>query len=316
MLERVFCGIIIGTLGGVLMDLLTVFARFPDQRACIAHLEKVRWGKHPRCPYCRSRHVQRKRDGQRIGRWNCRGCRSSFNVLAKTIFSKTRVPLQKWLLAISLIVNAKKSLSSHQLARDLKLTQPTAWYLLQRLRREMASRQSRLRLRGILEADETFIGGKPRPPNKRHVKKTGIRGRGSPNKWMIAGVVERGGRLRLFAPPNFTQDTVLRMMSRTIDPGDCLLITDEYSSYQALNAWIPHEVIAHGQQYAKGDIHTNNIESAWAVLKRAHHGTHHHYTRKWTPMYIAEQGWKWNERHTEPADSFAAFLRGCMAAAP
>ena len=295
------------------MNLLTVFRRFPDQKACIAHLERVRWGKRPRCPYCRSWHVQRKRDGQRIGRWNCAGCRSSFNVLAKTIFSKTRIPLQKWFLAIALTVNAKKSLSSHQLARDLDLTQPTAWYLMQRLRREMAHKQTRLLLRGLLEADETFIGGKPRPPNNRHAKKTGIRGRGSPHKWMIAGVVERGGRLRLFAPPDFSGETVRRMMDYSIDPACSLLITDEYSSYKVLDGWVDHEVIAHGQQYVDGDIHTNTMESSWALLKRAHHGSHHHYTRKWTPMYIAETGWKWNQRHSEPSDSFERFLSGCFA---
>ena len=294
------------------MDLLTVFSRFPDQRACIAHLEKVRWGKHPRCPYCRSRHVQRKRDGQRIGRWNCRGCRSSFNVLAKTIFSKTRVPLQKWMLAISLIVNAKKSLSSHQLARDLKLTQPTAWYLMQRIRREMATRQSRLLLRGILEADETYVGGKPRPANKRHARQPSKRGRGT-KKQVITGVVERRGWLRLFAPPDLRQETIAKYLAYTVDPRGSLLITDELASYEVATGWIDREVIRHRVQYVKGDVHTNNIESAWAVLKRAHHGTHHHYSRKWTPRYLAEQGWKWNERHTEPADSFAAFLHGCMA---
>ena len=146
------------------MDLLTVFARFPDQQACLTHLEITRWGDDPRCPHCRSVHVARKRDGARLGRWNCHACRSSFNVLAKTIFSGTRVPLQKWFLAISLVVNAKKSISSHQLARDLSLTQQTAWYLLHRIRREMANRQSRLLLRGIVEADETFVGGSHAAP--------------------------------------------------------------------------------------------------------------------------------------------------------
>ena len=293
------------------MDLLSVFARFPDQKACIAHLESIRWGDDPHCPYCDSVDVTPKRERDRIGRWNCHQCGSSFNVLAGTIFSKTRIPLQKWFLAIALIVNAKKSLSSHQLARDLNLTQPTAWYLLQRLRREMADRQSRLLLRGIVEADETFVGGVPRKPNHRYARVQRTRGRGTDKK-LIVGVVERAGRLRLFAPPDLSGETVTEIIGYTLDTDDTLLITDEYSSYKVLDGWLDHEVIAHSQQYADGDIHTNNIESAWAVLKRAHHGTHHHYTRKWTPMYLAEQGWKWNERHTEPTASFAAFLVGCF----
>ena len=264
------------------MDLLTVFARFPDQQACLTQLEATRWGDDPRCPHCHSPNVARKRDGARLGRWNCHACRSSFNVLAKTIFSGTRVPLQKWFLAISLVVNAKKSLSSHQLARDLSLTQQTAWYLLHRIRHEMANRQSRLLLRGIVEADETFVGGKPRRTNKRHAHIQQTRGRGTRKK-LVVGVAERHGRLRLFAPPNLSGDTVTKIMSYALDARDALLITDEYSSYKVLDDWLDHEVIAHGQQYADGEVHTNTIESAWAVLKRAHHGSHHHYSRKWLP---------------------------------
>ncbi len=111
------------------MNLLNIFTRYPDQEACIEHFEGVRWGDDPHCPHCGSTHVARKSEGRKIGRWNCHGCKSSFNVLSGTIFEKTRVPLQKWFMAIGLIVNAKKSLSSCQLARDLDLTQPTAWYM-------------------------------------------------------------------------------------------------------------------------------------------------------------------------------------------
>ena len=104
------------------MNITGVFYRFPDQEACIAHLEKVRWGDDPHCPHCGSTSVARKDDQGRVGRWNCHGCKSSFNVLSGTIFEKTRIPLQKWFLGIALIVNARKSLSSCQLARDLDMT--------------------------------------------------------------------------------------------------------------------------------------------------------------------------------------------------
>ena len=293
------------------MNLLTVFSRFPDQQACIEHLESIRWGDEPRCPYCDSRDVQRKRERQRVGRWNCAGCQSSFNVLAKTIFAKTRVPLRKWFLAISLTVNAKKSLSSHQLARDLDLRQQMAWYLMQRIRRSMAQRQSRLVLRGVLEADESYVGGKPRGPNKRHARVNAKRGRGTA-KQLIAGGVERHGRLRLFQPPNYTGSTVGQMMRHVIEPAGSVLMTDELGAYRALDGWITHRVIRHRQQYMQGPIHTNNIESAWAVLKRAHHGSHHHYSVKWTPLYLAEAGWKWNERGRRSEESFDRFLCDCM----
>ena len=149
------------------MNLLKIFSRFPDQEACLEHLENIRFGDIPHCPHCGSISVARKADGDRIGRWNCHDCKSSFNVLSGTIFEKTRVPLQKWFLAIGLMVNAKKSISSPQLARDLELTRQTALYVQKRIRAQMASEQSEL-LQGIIEADETYVGGKPRKYNARH----------------------------------------------------------------------------------------------------------------------------------------------------
>lgn len=119
------------------MNLIKIFQRFPDQESCIEHLEHIRWGDFSYCPHCGCDTVARKGDPGRIGRWNCHGCRSSFNVLSDTIFENTKVPLQKWFLAIGLIVNAKKSLSSCQLARDLELNQKTAWYVQQRIRAAM-----------------------------------------------------------------------------------------------------------------------------------------------------------------------------------
>ena len=109
------------------MNLTSISQRFPDQQACIKYLEGKRWGEHPRCPHCGSQRVGRKQEGKRIGRWNCHGCKSSFNVLSGTVFERTIVPLLKWFLAIGLMVNAKKSLSSCQLARDVGLNTKTGW---------------------------------------------------------------------------------------------------------------------------------------------------------------------------------------------
>ncbi|MYB88792.1 MAG: transposase [Proteobacteria bacterium] len=138
------------------IDILRIFHRFPDQAACIEHLEKIRWGDRPRCPHCASVRVARKADSGRVGRWNCYGCKSSFNVLSGTLFEKTRIPLQKWFLAVGLIVHARKNLSSYRLARSLVLNQKTAWFMEQRIRAEMANKQSKIHLQGIFEGDETF----------------------------------------------------------------------------------------------------------------------------------------------------------------
>jgi len=149
------------------MNLMRVFAKFPDQEACIEHLESIRWGDDPTCPLCKSDRVARKNELGKIGRWNCHACKSSFNVLSGTIMQKTRIPLQKWFLAIGLMMNAKKSLSSCQLARDLGITQQTAWYMQTRIRVAMVQREHHL-LQGIIEADETYLGGKPRKDNRHN----------------------------------------------------------------------------------------------------------------------------------------------------
>ena len=143
------------------MNLMTVFTRYPDQEACIEHLERVRWGGEARCPHCGCTDVARQQENDRVGCWNCHGCKSSFNVLSGSIFEKTRLPLQKWFLSIALMVNAKKSLSSHQFARDLDMNHKSAWYMQQRIRAAMLTGESDL-LQGIVEADETYVGGKPR----------------------------------------------------------------------------------------------------------------------------------------------------------
>ena len=116
-----------------MINLVTVFARYPDQEACIEFIECVRWNDEPHCPYCDSKHVACKGDSDRIGRWNCHQCHSSFNVLSGTIFSKTKIPLQIWFVAICLIANTKKSLSSYQLSRDLDMNQKSAWNMQQRI---------------------------------------------------------------------------------------------------------------------------------------------------------------------------------------
>ena len=119
------------------MNIMQVSRSFPDHEACIRHLETVRWRGKPTCPHCESSDVARKKENKLVGRWNCHDCKSSFNVLRGTLFQGTRIALQKWFLAIALIANAKKFLSSHQLARDLDMNVESAWYLMQRIRGEM-----------------------------------------------------------------------------------------------------------------------------------------------------------------------------------
>ena len=292
------------------MNLITIFSLYPDQEACLEHLEAVRWGDDPHCPHCGSTSVARKAEKHRLGRWNCHDCKSSFNVLSGTIFEKTKVELQKWFLAVGLVINAKKSLSSYQLARDLDLNQKTAWFMQQRIRAAMAADQAPM-LQGIVEADETYVGGKPRKGNRRDDDGPGApRGRGT-RKTPVIGAVERGGQVVARVADDLSGKGIVRFLKETVEPIGTLLITDEYKPYNAARASYRHAVVNHSVAYADGETHTNTIEGFWAIIKRQWYGSHHHYTRHWMPLFVAEAEWKYN--HRKDRDGFATFMRGCFA---
>lgn len=293
------------------MNLITIFSKFPDQEACIEYLERVRWGHEANCPFCGSTTVARKSENDRVGRWNCHGCNSSFNVLSGTIFEKTRIPLQKWFLAIGILVNAKKSVSSCQLARDLDMNQKSAWYMQQRIRAAMLTEEGAL-LQGIVEADETYVGGKPRRRNRRdddsgHGGKTG---RGT-KKVPVAGAVERGGRVVASVVDGVGAKQLEKFLTNNVETNGTLLVTDEWAGYSRLNRTMHHAVVRHKETYAEGLVHTNTIEGFWALVKRAWYGSHHRYTRAFMPLFIAESCWKYNQRKNP--DPFGTFMKGCFA---
>jgi transposase-like protein len=287
------------------MNLIQMFQRFPDHEACIEHLEAVRWGDEPSCPYCGSLDVARKDEHGRLGRWNCHACKSSFNALSGTIFQKTKIPLQKWFLAIALILNAKKSLSSWQLSRDLDMNQKSAWFLAMRLRRAMAGKEGDL-LRGIIEADECYVGGVPRKRNSRDDDKPNPRGRGTA-KTPIIGAIARGGEVVAEPTSSVNSSTLSAFIRRNVDLPASLLITDELAGYNAIGKKVRRAVIKHAERYADGIVHTNTMESFWALVKRAWYGQHHHYSRTHTHLYISEACYKYNVRNR--TDQFGDFLR-------
>lgn len=292
------------------MNLLTIFKKFPDQEACIEYLERVRWAGEAHCPLCGATSVARKADSERVGRWNCHGCNSSFNVLSGTIFEKTRIPLQKWFLAIGILVNAKKSVSSCQLARDLDMNQKSAWYMQQRIRAAMLTDEGEL-LQGIVEADETYVGGKPRRANNRDDDShNGKKGRGT-KRTPVAGAVERGGRVVARVVPNAGQKALEGFLSSCVEKAGSLIVTDEWSGYARLHKSANHAIIRHKRAYVEGIVHTNTIEGFWSLVKRAFYGSHHQYSRKFMPLFIGEACWKYNQRKNE--DAFGTFMKECFA---
>ena len=296
------------------MNIMQVLRSFPDHAACIRYLETVRWRGIPTCPHCESQSVARKKENELVGRWNCHDCKSSFNVLSGTLFQGTRIELQKWFLAIALIANAKKSLSSHRLARDLDMNVKSAWYLMQRIRGEMQRQESGNLLKGIIEADETFVGGKPSSQFKN--KKKGKRGRGT-KKMTYLGAIKRGGKAivelldKIHQPRSESLGkAVVRFIGENVIGSESRLITDGFKAYEKLGADMPHHVVTDKREVIDDvQVHTNQIEGFWAGIKRAFYGTHHHYSRKYAPLYIAEAVFKFNRRGI---DMFVGFLDGCL----
>ncbi len=295
------------------MNLIEMMERFPTQEACIEFLEGIRYKDGAYCPLCGSVDVAKKREKKHTGRWNCHDCKSSFKAVRGTMFHGTKIPLQKWFLGIVLMANAKKSLSSCQLARDLNLNQKSAWYMMQRIRTEMGRKENPL-LKGIVEMDETYVGGRVRKPNK-HGKDDDVpknpTGGQDDKKTTVIGAVERGGKVSAkMLSQTVNTHAAIEFLRSNVIPVDSTLMTDESSVYNQVKDYIAHEVIRHSDVYVRGEIHTNTIEGFWSLLKRAWYGQHHHYNREFIPLYVSEACWKYNNRKRENA--FDHFVTGCF----
>ena len=296
------------------MNIIEIMERFPNQESCVEFLESIRFKDGAYCPLCGSTHVAKRNDSHNhVGRWNCHDCKSTFKAVQGTVFHGTKIPLQKWFLAITIMANAKKSLSSCQLSRDINVTQQSSLYMMHRIRAEMASKNDIL-LQGVIEADETYVGGKPRKPNKRDdddkPENQNPRGRGTA-KAPVIGAVERDGNVVAQPQDDLSGKGILNFIMNSIKPDESVLITDEYQAYNATNNFVKREVIKHQERYVNGHIHTNTIEGFWGLLKRAWYGQHHHYRKQYLPLYVAEACYKYNQRKTE--NVFDHFIHGCFA---
>lgn len=279
------------------MDIITIFQMFPDQESCINHLEAKRWNSHPTCPYCGSnKSTPRKKEN----RHQCHSCNRSYSVLVGTIFEDTNLPLQKWFLAISLILNAKKGISSRQLARDLKVSKDTAWYLQMRLREAMKDNLDLLS--GIVEIDETYIGGKPRKENRRDDDQNNKRGRGT-LKTPVVGMVERDGKVKAKVQENHELKfkDLKQIVKENINLDQSTLIADEYKAYNPFQKIAKILRINHKIAFANGEIHTNTIEGFWALIKRGIIGQYHKVSIKYLEKYITEFCFKYNFRKLDCA---------------
>lgn len=286
------------------MNIIQVYKKFPTQEACLEHLEKARWKDAPICPYCKSTNkIYRHKESSKV-RWQCGECKKSFSVTVGTIFHHTHIDLQKWFLLISLMLNAKKGLSSYQAARDIELRRPTVWSMMHRIRNAM--KDDGTLLTGIIEMDETYVGGKPRKGNNRDDDtdggNTSNRGRGT-KKIPVVGMVERHGNVKAESVSKDALKTkdLHALIRKEIDTNNAVLITDEYRGYNRINPIMPHTRINHSKHYVRGFVHTNTIESFWAIVKRGIVGQYHKVSAKYLDKYLDEFCYRYNARFNEEA---------------
>jgi transposase-like protein len=282
-----------------------LFEMFPDQETARTYLEGRLWPNGPRCPVCGLGERITERAG---GFYRCNQCKEDFTVRTGTIFERSHVPLHKWIYAMYLLVTARKGISSMQLAKEIGITQKSAWFVLHRLRE--ACGDNLTKLRGIIEIDETYIGGIEK--NKHKSKKLKA-GRGTVGKTAVLGMRERGGRTVAMPIASTDAQTIQNAIVRNVEFGSTIH-TDEAGAYAGMP--FEHDTVNHSQgEYVRDDVTTNGIESVFAVMKRGLIGVYHHTSKKHLGRYVDEFAFRLNDgnvkRHTtERLDSFVDGVAG------
>ena len=278
------------------ISLYQISKLYPNADVARTYFESQRWPGGVTCPHCEE--VKRITPRPK-GFYRCNACKKDFTVRTGTIFERSHVQLDKWILAMYLLLTARKGVSSLQLGKEIGVTQKTAWFMLGRLR-EACGNDSKM-LGGIVAVDETFVGGKER--NKHKGKKLKA-GRGTVGKTPVMGMRERGGRVKAKIVPNTNAKTLHSAIHEHVATGS-MLHTDDYGGYKGIGGLLyDHETVRHsaGEYVREGNIHTNGIESVWAVLKRGLHGVYHHACKKHLHRYVDEFTFRLNdgnvERHT------------------
>lgn len=283
-------------------SILDLLQTFPDDQSCMDHLEALRWDGYVVSPFDSASKVYRCKGN----RYRCKNTGKYFNVKTGTLFDNTKVGLQKWFLAIWLVTAHKKGISSLQLSRDIDVTQKTAWFMLQRIRKcfEIENDND---LDNDVEVDETYVGGKNK---NRHLDKKveGSHGRSTKDKTPVVGMIERGGKLNARKVDNVQAQTLSKEIIRNVKVS-ASLHTDEWVGYNGLSRIYDHSVIKHGQgEYVNGRIHTNTIEGFWSLLKRGIIGIYHFTSRKHLQCYVDEFVFRYNTRQLSERSRFNLLL--------
>lgn len=288
---------------------------FSDPDRALNYFAQVRWVEGiPVCPHCGSNQsgfLQSRR------MWKCKNkpCRKQFSVKRGTVMEDSPLGLDKWLIAIWLIVNAKNGISSCEIARALGITQKSGWFLLHRIRLVMQA--GSFELSGEVEMDETYVGGKAANMHKDK-REQKIKGRGGKGKTIVFGMLERGGRVKAKVVPNNNKETLHKAIRENVSSETkgsvkdhiTQLYTDAHPGYEGLDLAYLHDIIDHTVEYVNGNISTNGIENFWTLLKRSLKGTYVAVEPEHLFRYVDEQAWRFNHRKGKDGDRFEAVLTG------
>ena len=266
------------------MNLMKLFDRFDTDEKCRKYLEGLRWPHGVGCLRCGDMDVL---EIETRGQWECRSCGYQFSVKVGTIMHDSHLPLRKWFAAVYLMCESKRGISANQLHRTLGVAYRTAWYLCHRIREAMGSDPfSGPTLVGVVEVDETMVGGKRSGENWRD------------NKHWVAGAIERGGRVRLERIPDVRRGTLHGFIQRSVRDEAEAIYTDDLKSYIGISdSDTRHETVNHSaEEWVIGDVHTNSIEGVWSLFKRSIVGSFHKMSAKHMDRYLEELEWRYNNR--------------------
>jgi len=282
------------------LDLHILSPHFTNPEAAVEYLERLRWPDGRVCPHCGivdsddREHYRVKRANSNRKLWKCYSCRKQFTVTVGTIFADSHIPLNKWLLAFYLLCASKKGMSALQLQRMLGVSYKTSWFMCHRIRWAMTEPAFTTKLSGVVEADETYVGGKER--NRKRQDKQKKTGRGT-DKAPVMLLVERGGQVRSRHVANVSGDEVKGFIRINVDPS-ARIMTDSFASYRGLrHEFAEHGVVNHADgEYVRGDVHTNTAENYFSLLKRGINGSYHHVSKQHLHRYLSEFDFRYNNR--------------------